>query len=170
MSLKPRKWTPTEPVAHEAGRDIGPEILQSLKDMKACKGQVALSSATEAHVVRGLAQSECSRLLDMSVRTLKGWEQGRKQPSGVARTLLAIAKANPKPILAGSAQQGQMKLATKRASPSTRPLAARDWLMAWEHEHRLGSGLHHQSLGPGPLFRPQQDALLRSTLFGVQTG
>ena len=107
MSLKPRKWTPTEPVAHEAGRDIGPEILQSLKDMKAYKGQVALSSATEAHAVRGLAQSECSRLLDMSVRTLKGWEQGRKQPSGVARTLLAIAKANPKPILAGSAQQGQ---------------------------------------------------------------
>jgi hypothetical protein len=27
----------------------------------------------------------------MSVRTLQGWEQGRKQPSGAARTLLNIA-------------------------------------------------------------------------------
>jgi hypothetical protein len=34
-----------------------------------------------------------------SVRTLQGWEQGRKQPSGAARTLLAIANKNPKALL-----------------------------------------------------------------------
>jgi len=35
-----------------------------------------------------------------SVRTLQGWEQGRKQPSGAARTLPAIASTNPKAVLA----------------------------------------------------------------------
>jgi putative transcriptional regulator len=35
----------------------------------------------------------------VSVRTLQGWEQGRKQPSGAARTLLAIANKNPKVLL-----------------------------------------------------------------------
>jgi len=39
-------------------------------------------------------------LLGVSVRTLQGWEQGRKQASGAARTLLTIARANPKALLA----------------------------------------------------------------------
>lgn len=103
MSSKPRKLTPAELAKEEAGRDIGAEILQSLKDMKAGKGQVVLSSATEAREATGLSQSQFARLLGVSVRTLQGWEQGRKQPSGAARTLLAIAKSNPKAILAVSA-------------------------------------------------------------------
>jgi putative transcriptional regulator len=103
VSSKPRKLTPAELAKQEAGRDIGAEILQSLKDMKAGKGQVVLSSATEAREATGLSQSQFARLLGVSVRTLQGWEQGRKQPSGAARTLLAIAKSNPKAILAVSA-------------------------------------------------------------------
>jgi putative transcriptional regulator len=103
VSSKPRKLTPAELAKEEAGRDIGAEILQSLKDMKAGKGQVVLSSATEAREATGLSQSQFARLLGVSVRTLQGWEQGRKQPSGAARTLLAIAKSNPKAILAVSA-------------------------------------------------------------------
>ena len=103
MPSKPRKLTPAELARQEAGRDIGAEILQSLKDMKAGKGQVVLSSATEAREATGLSQSQFARLLGVSVRTLQGWEQGRKQPSGAARTLLAIARSNPKAILAVSA-------------------------------------------------------------------
>jgi putative transcriptional regulator len=41
----------------------------------------------------------CPNLAGVSVRTLQGWEQGRKQPSGAARTLLAIARTNPKALL-----------------------------------------------------------------------
>jgi len=38
--------------------------------------------------------------IEKSVRTLQGWEQGRKQPGGPARTLLTIAQSNPKSLLA----------------------------------------------------------------------
>lgn len=83
----------------EAQRDIGAEILQSIADMKAGRGRVVLSAAAEARSATGLSQSQFARLLGVSVRTLQGWEQGRKQPSGAARTLLAIARTNPKALL-----------------------------------------------------------------------
>jgi putative transcriptional regulator len=43
----------------------------------------------------GLTQVQFSQLLGVSVRTLQGWEQGRKQPSGAAKTLLKIAQQQP---------------------------------------------------------------------------
>ena len=101
---KSKKLNPSEIAAFEAKRDIGAEILQSIKDMKAGKGKMVVSSATEARQATGLSQSQFANLLGVSVRTLQGWEQGRKQPSGAARTLLAIARTNPKVVLAVSAQ------------------------------------------------------------------
>jgi len=35
----------------------------------------------------------------VSVRTLQDWEQGRRIPSGAARTLLQIADRNPRALL-----------------------------------------------------------------------
>ena len=99
MPSKSRKLASAEIEALEAKRDIGAEVLQSIKDMKAGKGKVILSPAAEARNATGLSQSQFATLLRVSVRTLQGWEQGRKQPSGAARTLLAIARSNPKAIL-----------------------------------------------------------------------
>jgi putative transcriptional regulator len=99
---KPKKLSPAEITALEATRDIGAEILQSIQDMKAGKGKVVVSAAVEAREATGLSQSQFASLLGVSVRTLQGWEQGRKQPSGAARTLLAIARTNPKAVLAVS--------------------------------------------------------------------
>ena len=102
MPLKSKKLSPAELEAFEATRDIGAEILQSIKDMKAGKGKVILSPAVEARQATGLSQAQFATLLGVSVRTLQGWEQGRKQPSGAARTLLAIARVNPRAVLAVS--------------------------------------------------------------------
>ena len=102
MPSKTKRLTAAEIEAFEAKRDIGEEILQSIRDLKAGKGQVVVSPAVEARSKTGLSQSQFAALLGVSVRTLQGWEQGRKQPSGAARTLLAIARTNPKAVLAVS--------------------------------------------------------------------
>jgi putative transcriptional regulator len=50
----------------------------------------------------GLSQTAFARLLGVSVRTLQEWEQGRRIPSGAARTLLQIAHKHPQ-VLRGMA-------------------------------------------------------------------
>lgn len=100
MPSKTEPLSPQELARFEAGRDLGADLLQSIREMKAGQVRVAHSPATEAREMTGLSQSQFAALLGVSVRTLQGWEQGRKQPSGAARTLLAIARTNPKALLA----------------------------------------------------------------------
>lgn len=54
-----------------------------------------LSSIACTRVKAELSQSQFAKLLGVSVRTLQEWEQGRKKPSGAAKTLLKIAERNP---------------------------------------------------------------------------
>ena len=90
--------------AYEAERDLASELLQSVKEMKAGSVHVVYSPAAEARRKTGLSQSQFAKLIGVSVRTLQGWEQRRKEPSGAARTLLAIASVNPQAILAVAGQ------------------------------------------------------------------
>ena len=80
--------------------ELGNKLLKSVREMKAGQVSVVSSPVIEARKKTGLSQSQFAVLLGVSVRTLQGWEQGRKQPSGAARTLLAIASTNPKAVLA----------------------------------------------------------------------
>ena len=100
MPSKTKPLSKVELAAFESKRDLAAELLQSVREMKA--GQVSLVSSPviEARKKTGLSQSQFAVLLGVSVRTLQGWEQGRKQPSGAARTLLAIASTNPRAVLA----------------------------------------------------------------------
>jgi putative transcriptional regulator len=100
VTSKAKPLSDAELDAYEARRDLGAELLQSIREMKAGKGRVIYSEAIEARQKTGLSQAQFAALLGVSVRTLQGWEQGRKQPSGAARTLLAIAKSNPAAVLA----------------------------------------------------------------------
>lgn len=51
--------------------------------------------ATVARSTLNLSQSAFSKLLGVSVRTLQEWEQGRRNPSGAAKTLLGLAVQLP---------------------------------------------------------------------------
>lgn len=100
MPSKRKPLSRAELATHEARRNLAAELLQSVREMKAGQVRVVHSPVIEARQKTGLSQSEFAALMGVSVRTLQGWEQGRKQPSGAARTLLAIASTNPKALLA----------------------------------------------------------------------
>ena len=81
--------------AFEASRDLGKALLKSVRQMTAGKGRVVLSPVISARKKSGLSQAEFAKLLGVSVRTLQEWEQGRRQPSGAAKTLISIAELRP---------------------------------------------------------------------------
>jgi putative transcriptional regulator len=99
VSSKTKPLIAKELAAYEAKRDLAADLLQSIREMKSGETRVVYTPAIEAREKTGLSQSEFAALLGVSVRTLQGWEQGRKQPSGAARTLLSIARINPKALL-----------------------------------------------------------------------
>ncbi|MBA1323228.1 putative transcriptional regulator [Pseudomonas sp. BIGb0278] len=89
----------TELMLRDAKRDIGEELLQSIRDVKAGRygavHQVEVTEAAEARNKTGLSQLKFAELLGVSIRTLQEWEQGRRAPSGAARSLLYIAASRP---------------------------------------------------------------------------
>lgn len=87
--------TDEELEAWENSRDLGAELLESVRQMKAGKGRFVMSPVISARKKTGLSQAEFAKLLNVSVRTLQEWEQGRRQPSGAAKTLIAIAERHP---------------------------------------------------------------------------
>ncbi len=81
-------------------RNIGMEVLKGIRELKRGEhGRVI--NVPPVSVVRegtGLSQAEFARPLGVSLRTLQEWEQGRRAPSGAARTLLLIAAKNPRAL------------------------------------------------------------------------
>ncbi len=79
-------------------RTIGQEILESIREIKAGKGKRIEIAEPDIRSVRekvGLSQSAFAALLGVSCRTLQDWEQGRRRPTGPARSLLRIAEKPP---------------------------------------------------------------------------
>ncbi len=82
--------------AWESSRDIAAELKQSVREMLAGQGtEVPVSPVVSARMKSGLSQARFAELLGVSVRTLQEWEQGRRQPSGAAKTLITIAQTRP---------------------------------------------------------------------------
>lgn len=83
----------------DAKRDLGAELLESVRQMKAGRAskihKVAIPPVVSARMKSGLPQSAFAKLLGVSIRTLQDWEQGRREPSGAAKTLIAIAERRP---------------------------------------------------------------------------
>lgn len=100
MPTRTKPLSEKELAVFEAKRDIGAEILQSLQEAKAGKVRVVYSPVIAARQNSGLSQMAFAKLLGVSVRTLQGWEQGRREPTGAAKTLLAIAQKMPEALRA----------------------------------------------------------------------
>jgi putative transcriptional regulator len=82
-------------------RNIGAEIVEGLRQLKRGEhGRVTnVPSVATIREGTGLSQPRFAELLGVSVRTLQEWEQGRRAPSGAARTLLMIAAKNPRALI-----------------------------------------------------------------------
>lgn len=78
------------------------DLLDSVRQMKAGKAarvtEVPLSAAAEARAKVGVSQSAFAKLIGVSLRTLQDWEQGRRQPTGAAQTLLLVASQHPEAL------------------------------------------------------------------------
>jgi len=85
----------------KAKRNIGQEILDGLRELKSGEyGRVInVPDIASIRTKTGLSQARFAVLLGVAVRTLQDWEQGRRAPSGAARTLLMVADRNPHALL-----------------------------------------------------------------------
>jgi len=93
------KMTGKQLAKWEKGRNVGQELVDGIRDVKA--GRIGRRFTVESYpIVRareksGLSQSQFAGLLGVSVRTLQDWEQGRREPSAAAKTLIKVAELNP---------------------------------------------------------------------------
>ncbi len=75
------------------------DLLESAKQMKekkaARKTVVVVSDITRARNKVNMSQPAFAKLMGVSVRTLQAWEQGKRNPSGAAKTLLRVAETHP---------------------------------------------------------------------------
>ena len=95
------RMTTAQLIKRDSKRNIGEEVLQAIREIKAGGGRrftVQVSLATEARIKSGQSQADFAAMLGVSVRTLQDWEQGRREPSGAAKALLKVAVAAPKTV------------------------------------------------------------------------
>lgn len=89
-----------ELAAFEASQDFEALLVQSAREMGAGKTRKVYTPVVAARENAGLSQAGFAELLGVSVRTLQQWEQGRREPTGAAKTLIAIAEKMPEALRA----------------------------------------------------------------------
>jgi putative transcriptional regulator len=87
--LKAQKWARKTEFIPQPDGSLRRLIIR--RDGTVEKDEVVPAEALAAVAARastGLSQAEFAKLLGVSKRTLQEWEQGRKQPTGAAKSLL----------------------------------------------------------------------------------
>ena len=100
------KLTDKQRLARDATRDLNAELLAAATDLSRGRigrahvpntaGGFSESDVVKARFASGLSQAQYAGLLGISTRTLQQWEQGRRSPTGAARTLLKIVAKHPR--------------------------------------------------------------------------
>ena len=89
-------------------KDTFDELLNSAQEMDGIvKGKQKASRSfdfpePEVKAIRerlGVSQDKFAAILGVSKRTVENWEQGRRHPTGAARSLLRIVEADPEHAL-----------------------------------------------------------------------
>nr|GEU28333.1 hypothetical protein [Tanacetum cinerariifolium] len=88
----------------EANRDLGAELLQAGREMKAGLGRVVYSPLIAARENTGLTREQFAGLLGMTVEELEKLEQDRNPLNGAVRTLIAVALSHPDALVAAAKQ------------------------------------------------------------------
>lgn len=75
----------------------------------------------------GMTQVELARSIDVSLDTLRNWEQGRRGPSGAAKTLFRVLDAEPDRVLRviGHARTSATMMSQEEAQMETIAIAHR---------------------------------------------
>src|SRR5665811_1140530 len=97
-----KKLTGRALAGFERERDIWQEVLDGVREIKAGRGKRSVaeprSPVVRARLKSGLTQAQFAALLGVSKRTLEQWEQGRRAPSGAAKTLIRVAVLHPEAV------------------------------------------------------------------------
>ncbi len=91
------------------------ELKDSIRQMKAIeKGELAPTrvrvvnpenAVAQARQQLGMTQEAFAQLLDTPVGTVRGWEQGRRQPPPSAKVLMRVAAKYPEQVLECAEEQ-----------------------------------------------------------------
>ena len=84
-------------------RDLFRELRDGLEEIRDRPESLRRHSIAPPDIRRvrglfGMSQSQMAVFLNVSVRTLQNWEQGRRGPTGPARTLLRIMQEEPEAV------------------------------------------------------------------------
>jgi DNA-binding transcriptional regulator YiaG len=74
--------------------DLDPETYRR----KQARGWKAKTEAAKVRHELNLTQNAFAELLGVSLATVRKWECGTGEPSGAAKTLLAVARINPEVV------------------------------------------------------------------------
>ncbi|MGB6219391.1 helix-turn-helix domain-containing protein [Haloferula sp.] len=71
------------------------EVNAESQRRKSAREWKAKSKVAQARHTLGMTQGEFAELLGVGISTLRSWEQKKREPSGAARMLIAIAIKHP---------------------------------------------------------------------------
>ncbi|MFE8047967.1 helix-turn-helix domain-containing protein [Brenneria goodwinii] len=67
------------------------------------QGNVVLVITSAMRHATGLSQTKFANLIDVNVATLQNWEQGRRDPTGLAKALLRAIERDPEHVISALA-------------------------------------------------------------------